>query len=98
MPSFALAVLSLVASARAHGGSCAHDETERTRGGVDDSGYFFNRDVPYATAHGRRVSSGSFQPIRIHLDYSAGALTALSTSQQDYLRNTLMPEAVAWLQ
>ena len=85
----------------AHGTtSCAHDEEPgHTSGGVRDTGYFFNRRVPYADApaHGRALQSSSFDAIRIHLHYVPGATAALTTVQDDFLRNTLMPAALSWI-
>ena len=99
---FLLLVSLLATSASAahdhhHHGQCAHDTTEQVRGGVRDSGYFFNRNVPYAQRRQLSSSSASMSPIRIELDYSANALTGLDATQQAYLRDDIMPAALAWL-
>ena len=38
--------LSLLVGGHAHS-TCAHESTARTTGGVDNTGYTFNRAVPY---------------------------------------------------
>ena len=94
-----LLLWALVAGVAAHG--CVHEQTWRTTGGVRNTGYYFNKNVPYSGGgEGRRKlqSSSSFAPIRIQVDYSANALSALTTEQQDYLQNTLLPEALDWVQ
>ena len=70
----ALLVLALCfAASNAHPG-CIHDEVSRVTGGVRNTGYTFNRKVPYgvngvngdgddangaATTHGRRAQSSN---------------------------------------
>ena len=100
-------VLALAASVVAHPTPhCAHDITSRTTGGVRNSGYTFNRAVPYAgvggarevAEHGRKLVGSTFSPIRIQLDYSAGATSALSSTLDTFLKDTLLPAAVAWIE
>ena len=94
----AVALSSLLVGGYAHS-TCAHESTARTTGGLDNTGYTFNRAVPYFdhSHHGRRLPSSSWQPIRISLDYSAGATTGQSQQLQTFLTDTLLPDAVAWI-
>ena len=87
----------LASPCRAHP-ACAHEEHQRTTGGVRNSGYSFNRAVPYGDdGHFRRLSGSSWAPIRIKVDYSAGATTGLSSSLKSFLEDTLVPQAVLWI-
>jgi hypothetical protein len=81
---------------------CAHDTASRTSGGVRNLGYSFNRAVPYSAETtedgGRRLTSAStFQPIRITIDYSAAA-TSAAGANENWLQQTLVPSALAWIQ
>ena len=67
----------------------------RTTGGVRNTGYFFNRNVPYSVKtdqHGRRAQTAvEWAPVRMEVRYTGiGALTAekswwLRLSSQVYL-------------
>ena len=91
-------LLLLPASVAAHG-SCGHDATAKWSGGVRNLGYSFNKAVPYASkpSRGRQTSSNEFVPIRISLDFSAGA-TGMTAEKQSFLQNTLLPDAIEWIQ
>ena len=63
--AFHAVALSLLVGGHAHS-TCAHESTARTTGGVDNTGYTFNRAVPYFddSRHGRRMPSSSRAPDR----------------------------------
>ena len=96
-----LAAALLSSSVLAHqdaGSHCGHDEVRRhSTGGVRNLGYTFNKAVPYAD-HGRRMQTATWAPIRIQVDYSAGATLGLSSALQTFLRDQLVPAAVQWIQ
>lgn len=79
---------------------CAHDETAQHKGGVRDSGYFFSAQDygpgDSRDAHGRRLSSTTWLPVRVSIEYTT--TSALSSAQNTLLRNSLIPEAVAWIE
>ena len=106
-----LLVLALCfATSDAHPG-CIHDEVSRVTGGVRNTGYTFNRKVPYgdgvngdgddangaATTHGRRAQSSNsgWGNIRVQLEYVS--TSELTTTMDDFLRNTLMADAMSWI-
>ena len=96
-------VAALLTPSRTHptGHKCSHDKSARhTTGGVRGLGYSFNRAVPYAEGnhHARRTQTTTWEPIRIQLDYSAGATNGLSSELQTFLRDSLVPGAVQWIQ
>ena len=65
--------------------------------GVRNTGYTFNRRVPYAKAtRGRRTSATEWVPIRIEVQY-VGGTAALSTAKNTYLTGQLIPAVLDYL-
>ena len=68
----------------------------RTTGGVRNTGYSFNRDVPYSQdAHGRRLTSTSWAPLRITVNYVA--INALDAAKTTFFRDQLIPGVLDYL-
>ena len=103
MQSTVLMLLFLIAGVHAHSG-CRHDAVARTTGGLRNRGFSYNREVPYASAAGgRRLVNVNYlstarRPLRIALDYSAGAISggSMTAEKQSFLRDTLLPAALSW--
>ena len=77
---------------------CAHDAVAQTSGGVRNSGYFFSRQQYAADGeHGRRATSAAtWSRIRVTVEYTA--TSALTSSQNNFLRAKLVPAAVEWIE
>ena len=83
-----------------HGMPCAHEVEAPQTGGVKNLGYHFNRAVPYGAAfdaHGRRAEESQWAGIRIAVQY-VSTNTSLTSADETFLRQTLVPAAQSWLQ
>ena len=68
----------------------------RTTGGVRNTGYSFNRDVPYSEdARGRRMSSTSWAPLRITVNYVG--IDALDSAKTTFFQDQLIPAVLDYL-
>ena len=75
---------------------CAHDEDAQISGGVRNSGYFFSPQQYAEGERGRRAQTAPWKKMRITVEYST--TSALSSEQDTFLRNKLVPTAVAWIE
>eukprot|EP00325_Prymnesiales_sp_UTEX-LB-985_P030836 CAMPEP_0174730688 /NCGR_PEP_ID=MMETSP1094-20130205/56100_1 /TAXON_ID=156173 /ORGANISM="Chrysochromulina brevifilum, Strain UTEX LB 985" /LENGTH=310 /DNA_ID=CAMNT_0015932975 /DNA_START=48 /DNA_END=977 /DNA_ORIENTATION=+ len=90
-----LMFILLVVAVRGRELVCPHDAIAQNSGGVRDLGYFFSPQNYDEVTHGRRTSATAKSSIRINLQYVD--TSELTTAKDDFLRNTLLPAAVSWI-
>jgi leishmanolysin-like peptidase len=80
---------------------CAHEHTQQRTGGERDSGYFFNRRVPYLDEaenrpHGRHLqTTTTWANLRVSVQYVS---TAGAGALESWLKDTLLPAALTYVQ